>query len=113
QPAEDPDAARSRQRLHCLCDLLSRRRIELADVRLSLYSVAHGSQDSVSMCSYVDGGRRPGDGSPCGSEGGTTCDRRRRLVQCVFGNVGIATDGGEVGVAEVGGDEPRVAGLLT
>ena len=33
-------------------------------------------------------------------------------MQLVLGDVGVAADGGEVGVAEIGGDEAGVAGLL-
>jgi hypothetical protein len=33
-------------------------------------------------------------------------------VQLVVGDVGVTADGGEIGVAEVCGDEPGIAGLL-
>ena len=38
---ENTNAARSRERLHRLCDLFGRRRIELSDMRPSLNSMAH------------------------------------------------------------------------
>jgi hypothetical protein len=38
--------------------------------------------------------------------------RGRRLMQLALCHVRVAADGGEVGVAEVLGDESRVTGLL-
>ena len=39
-------------------------------------------------------------------------EHRCRVVQLVLGDVGVAADGGEIGVAEVGSDEAGVARLL-
>jgi hypothetical protein len=45
-------------------------------------------------------------------EPGAGGDRRGGRVQLLIGDVGVAADGGEVGVAEIGGHEARVARLL-
>lgn len=50
-------------------------------------------------------GGRPGDSA--------SGERRRGLVQLVRRHMRVPADGGEVGVAKIGGDETRVARLLT
>src|SRR5512133_522204 len=45
-------------------------------------------------------------------EAGPGRERRGRLVELLRGDVGVAADRGEVGVTEVGGDQPRVTARL-
>ena len=55
----------------------------------------------------------PDAGSCCRLHRRACRQRRRGIVQLVRRDVGVAADGREVGVAEVGGDEAGIAGLLT
>jgi site-specific recombinase XerD len=76
---------------------------------------AYQLRGAINRLRFDDAHTRGDDGAGRGSSGGGTgdpFDRRRGPAQFGLGDVGVAADGGEVGVAQVLGDQARVSRLL-